>query len=102
VSGEDLYITGIQGEPYRLGGAHDDGRAVDIRTRGLKYVKNLVAFLKAHSSYEVLHGDPAHMDHVHVHVKKGYRTINDPSKVDPWQSSEGFRIADMRKKLKDS
>lgn len=64
--GEELVVTGIGDEDYRVGGAHYEARAVDIRIN--EDPESLVKFLKK-TDVVVLYGDEDHKDHIHVHVR---------------------------------
>lgn len=67
LEGKDLTITGWQDKTYRPGGAHRQGRAVDVRTTDLEpeQLTSLVKHLKARE-YPLLVGAPDHYDHIHV------------------------------------
>jgi len=67
ITGQDITVTGAMGLAYRSGGAHRQGRALDIRTHDLENVDDLVKHLKARD-YPLLYGNPDHWDHIHVQV----------------------------------
>lgn len=63
--GEDITITGADGERYRPGGAHRQGRALDLRTFNLSSPYRLIMKLKERG-WPFLYGAPDHLNHIHV------------------------------------